>query len=75
MSSLELGWVGLPNSDNLKGGGGIQQGSRRGRGWGPPLDMAPLEELGRCLPKVSYLFFHSLNSMQDIIERHPFGAV
>ncbi len=68
VSSLELGWIGLSHSDNLKGGGGIQQGSCRGRGWGPPLDMAPLEELGRRLPKVSYLLFYSLNSMQDMMK-------
>ncbi len=68
MSSLELGWVWLSHSDNLKGGGGIEQGSCRGRGWGPPLDMASLEELGRRLPKVSYLLFYSLKSMQDTIE-------
>jgi len=75
VSSLELGWIGLSHSDNLQGGGGIQQGSRRGRGRGPPLDMAPLEELGRRLPKVSYLLFYSLNITQDVIERHLWSSV
>lgn len=70
ISSLELGWIGLSYSDNLKGGGGIEQGSCRGRGWPPPLDMATLEELGRRLPKVSYLLFYSLNSTTDTIETH-----
>ena len=37
--------------------------------------MAPLEELGRRLPKVSYLLFYSLNSMQNTIERHLWSSV
>ena len=52
--------IGLAHCNKLYSRGLVEEGPCGGAGRSIPPDVAPLEQLRRCLPKVAYLLFHSL---------------